>query len=321
MKTKNATTRSQGPEYGQKGAEPKLGSLSFRRKNRSLVTFGSWWWAAPALTAVFFVHYVATVYGASYSFTDFTGLGEANWVGFDNYVQLTQDPAVLGSIGNTFFLALLYFAAVTVIGLLLALALNRSLKTRYLLRVILFLPVVLSSLAVSYIFKFIFEADGALNRILIFFGLPGDTLWLADPKTAIWTILVVMIWQNIGISMVILLAGLATVPAELEEAAAIDGASIFDRFWHITFPLIQPAIAISTTLALISGLRVFDQVVAMTGGGPYGATETLSTVIYKYTFEYSNYGYGAALAVVFTLVLAAAAGIQLYITRDRSAKN
>lgn len=310
--------KSRKDGVGKKGAGRKSGPLSQKRKQ--LVVFGSWWWTLPALTAVFLVHYVATGYGMGYAFTDYTGLGEANWIGIENFIQLTGDPEVLGTIGNTFFLAIAYFIIVNLIGLLLALALNRTLKSRYILRTVLFLPVVLSSLAVSYIFKFIFEPTGALNKVLSVFGFPSDTAWLADPATAIYCILLVMIWQHIGIPMVIFLAGLATVPQELEEAAAIDGATTFGRFWHISLPILQPAIAISTTLALVSGLRVFDQVVAMTGGGPYGATDTLSTVIYRYTFEYSNYGYGSAIATVFTVVLAATAGLQLFITRDRAGK-
>ncbi|MEY4434555.1 MAG: hypothetical protein RIR16_595 [Actinomycetota bacterium] len=291
-----------------------------KNTGKKLVQFGSWWWALPGLAVVLAVHYIATGYGAAYAFTNFTGLGDFQWIGLDNFARLTQDPEVLGSISNTFVLGILYFLVVNILGLGFALALNRTLKTRYLLRVVLFLPVVLSSLAVSYIWKFIFEPTGPLNNILASLGLPGDTLWLADSKTALWTVLTVMIWQHIGIPMVIFLAGLALVPQELEEAAAIDGASAFSRFRLITLPLIQPAIAISTTLSLVSGLRVFDQVRALTGGGPYGASETLSSVVYKYTFEYSDYGYGASLATVFAIVLAAAAAIQLFITRDRSAK-
>lgn len=318
--TPSNSTASSNEVTGGHSSSKRPGRKPGFSSKKKLVQFGSWWWTLPGLATVLAVHYIATGYGAAYAFTDFTGLGEYNWIGFDNFVRLTQDPEVLGSISNTFVLGICFFLIVNVLGLGFALALNRTLKTRYLLRVILFLPVVLSSLAVSYIWKFIFEPTGPLNKIMESVGLPGDTLWLADGKTALWTILVVMVWQNIGIPMVIFLAGLALVPQELEEAAAIDGASVFQRFRQITLPLIQPAIAISTTLSLVSGLRVFDQVRALTGGGPYGASETLSSVVYKYTFEYSDYGYGASLATVFAIVLAAAAAIQLFITRDRSGK-
>jgi raffinose/stachyose/melibiose transport system permease protein len=300
----------------KKGPGRKPGSSSKRKRT---VVFGSWIWAVPALTAVFFVHYVATYIGGTYAFTDFNGISDANWVGFANFARIGTDPQTMGAIGNTFFIAMIYFIGVNIIGLGLALALNRSLKSRYLLRVLMFLPVVLSSLAVSYIFKFIFDYEGPLNQFLMVFGMEPK-LWLADTSTAIWTIIIVAVWQNSGLGMVIYLAGLATVPQELEESAAIDGAGVFSRFWHITLPMIQPAIAITTTLSLLTGLRIFDQVVAMTGGGPFGATDTMSTVIYRITFEYSDFGYGTALATVFALVLAFAAVLQLYITKDRSGK-
>jgi len=294
----------------------KSGLLPFRKKT---VVFGSWIWAFPSLAAVAIIHYYATYVGGSYAFTDFNGISDANWVGLDNFIRIGTDPQTMGAIGNTFFIAVIYFIGVNIIGLGLALALNRGLKTRYFLRVLMFLPVVLSSLAVSYIFKFIFDFEGPLNKVLIALG-QEPKLWLGDTSTAIWTIIIVAVWQNAGLGMVIYLAGLATVPPELEESAAIDGAGVFQRFWHITLPMIQPAVAITTTLSLLTGLRIFDQVVAMTGGGPFGATDTMSTVIYRITFEYSDFGYGTALATVFAIVLAFAAALQLFITKDRSGK-
>lgn len=296
------------------------GRKSGLRPRRPLVRYGSWWWALPALLAVLGVHYVATTIGGSYAFTDFKGIGSFNWIGFDNFVKIIGDKKVFGSIGNTLFLAISFLVITNVVGLLFALALNRGIKSRYILRTLLFLPVVLSPLAVSYIFRFIFQVDGPLNSVLAAIGL-GDWQrpWLADPVWAIYTILAVMVWQNIGMAMIIYLAGLATVPIEIEEAAAIDGASTWQRFRHITLPMLQPAVAISTTLALTTGLRVFDQVQGMTKGGPFGATDTLSTVIYRETFANSNFGYGAALSLIFTIIVIAAAALQLFITRDRNA--
>ncbi|MBN9240201.1 MAG: sugar ABC transporter permease [Micrococcales bacterium 70-64] len=296
------------------------GRESGSRPRKPLVRYGSWWWAMPALLAVLSVHYVATSVGGAYAFTDFKGIGSFDWIGFDNFVKIVGDKKVFGSIGNTIFLAISFLVITNVVGLLFALALNRGIKSRYILRTLLFLPVVLSPLAVSYIFRFIFQVDGPLNSVLGAIGLESwQRPWLADPVWAIYTILAVMVWQNIGMAMIIYLAGLATVPIEIEEAAAIDGASAWQRFRHITLPLIQPAVAISTTLALTTGLRVFDQVQGMTRGGPFGATDTLSTVIYRETFANSHFGYGAALSLIFTVIVIAAAALQLFITRDRNA--
>lgn len=300
------------------GREP--GSLP--AKSKKVIHHGYWWWAMPAFAAIISVHYVATLIGAAYAFTDYSGIGEFNWIGFDNFAHILDDIDITTSIGNTFFLAIGSLIISNVIGLLLALALNRSLKTRYLLRTLLFLPVILSTIAVSYIFRFILALEGPANNLLAQLGLQElQKLWLADPTWSIWVVLLVVVWQNIGFAMVIYLAGLATVPQELEEAAAIDGAGTWKRFTKVTVPMIQPAIAISTTLALIQGMKIFDQVVAMTGGGPFGATETISTQIYHVTFEFMKYGYGASISMVFTVVILVLAMLQNFLTRDRSGVN
>lgn len=286
---------------------------------KKLVRHGYWWWALPALAAILAIHYIATGIGLMYSFTDYSGIGEFNWVGLDNYEKILGDTDVSSSILNTFILAIGSFVLSNVIGLLLALALNRGLKTRYLLRTLLFLPVILSTIAVSYIFRFIFYIEGPINSALAALGMPDlQKTWLADSTWSIWVILIVVVWQHIGFAMVIYLAGLATVPQELEEAAAIDGAGVWRRFRSITVPMIQPAIAVSTTLSIVQGMKIFDQVVAMTNGGPFGATETLSTIIYKKTFSFMQYGYGSAISLIFTIVILILALIQSYLTRDRS---
>ena len=293
------------------------GSTSRPRRSRPLITYGRWWWALPAIAMVVLVHYVATAGGAFYAFTNWTGIGDFDLVGLDNFRRIFSDPQRIGALKNTLFLAFGFLVLTNVVGLLLALALNRTLKTRYLLRVLFFMPVVLSPLAVSYIWKFIFDYRGPLNGVLGWFGMEPKT-WLADPDLALWAVLVVMAWQTTGMVMVIYLAGLATVPPEIEEAAALDGASTWQRFRHVTVPSIRPSIAIASTLMLIQGLRVFDQVMALTGGGPAGATETLATQVYKETFALSNFGFGAALALVLTVIMLVFSVLQQAATRDRS---
>jgi raffinose/stachyose/melibiose transport system permease protein len=215
-------------------------------------------------------------------------------------------------------LAFGFLVLTNVLGLLFALALNRGLKTRFVLRTLLFMPVVLAPIAVSYVWKFIFAFDGPLNQTLGAVGLKSwQHDWLADPTLALMSILLVMVWQNIGFTMVIYLAGLATVPVELEEAAALDGAGTFARFRRITIPMIQPSVAIATTLTLIQGLRIFDQVLALTGGGPAGATHTLATEVYQQTFVFNNFGFGAALALVLSVLILIFTVAQQYATRDR----
>ncbi|RWR19340.1 sugar ABC transporter permease [Microbacterium enclense] len=283
-----------------------------------LLKFGHWWWALPGIVFVIGIHYVATSVGGFFAFTNWTGIGAFELIGLDNFVRIFQDPTKLGALWNTLFLAFGSVILSNVLGLGFALGLNRGLKSRYILRTLFFMPVVLSPLATSYIWKFIFDYNGPLNLVLRGAGL-GDLAraWVADPTWAIWTVLVVLVWQNIGFAMVIYMAGLAAVPVEIEEAAAIDGASLWQRFWHVTLPSIRPAVAIATTLGLVNGLRVFDQIMALTGGGPAAATETLATQVYKQSFALGNFGYGAALALLLTLIILAFAVVQQRVSNGR----
>jgi raffinose/stachyose/melibiose transport system permease protein len=180
------------------------------------------------------------------------------------------------------------------------------------------MPVVIAPIAVSFVWKFIFAYEGPLNQTLSAVGLKSlQRDWLASPHLALAAVLVVMVWQAIGFTMVIYLAGLATVPVELEEAAALDGAGHIRRFFAVTVPMIQPSIAIATTLSLIQGLRVFDQVLALTGGGPAGATQTLATEVYQQTFVFGSFGFGAALALMLTLIILIFTIVMQRMTRDR----
>lgn len=291
-----------------------------RRNRKPLISYGHWWWALPAVVMVVGVHYVANLTGGFFAFTDWTGLGAWDFIGFDNFVRIFQDPQLIGAVWNTLFLAFGSVILTNVLGLLYALAINRMLKTRYILRTLLFMPVVLSPLAVAYVWKFIFQFNGPLNGFLAFLGLEDlQKVWLADPTWSIWAILVTVVWQQTGFVMVIYLAGLASVPVEIEEAAALDGAGLWGRFWHVVLPAIRPSVAIATTLGIIQGLRIFDQIMALTGGGPAGATETLATEVYKQAFSLGQFGFGSALALVLTVIILVFAIMQQYITRDRDA--
>jgi raffinose/stachyose/melibiose transport system permease protein len=288
------------------------------RRRPGLLVLGHWWWALPGIVLVLAIHYAATVAGGVFAFTDWSGIGRFDWIGLENFQRILADGSNIGALANTLFLAFAAVVLSNVLGLALALGTNRLVKSRLALRVLFFMPVVLSPLAVAYIWKFIFDFNGPLNSALIAVGLDDWARpWLADPALAIWAILVVLVWQNTGFCLVIYLAGLAAVPFEVEEAATVDGANVWQRFWHVTAPALRPAIAISTTLGIINGLRVFDQVMALTGGGPAGSTETLATLVYKEAFALGNFGYGAALALLLTLLILAFAILQQRATRSR----
>jgi raffinose/stachyose/melibiose transport system permease protein len=312
--TQDSTRTITVPPEARKTPPPR------RPGRRPLISFGHWWWALPAVAMVVGVHYLATLTGGFFAFTDWTGLGDWDFIGFGNFERIFRNPLLLGAVWNTLFLAFGSVILTNVFGLLFAIAINRMLKTRYILRTLLFMPVVLSPLAVAYVWKFIFDFNGPLNGFLGVIGLEGlQKVWLADPTWSIWAILITVVWQQTGFVMVIYLAGLASVPVEVEEAAAIDGAGVWGRFRHVVVPAIRPSIAIATTLGIIQGLRIFDQILALTGGGPAGATETLATQVYKQAFALGQFGFGSALALVLTVIILVFAILQQRVTRDRDA--
>jgi raffinose/stachyose/melibiose transport system permease protein len=200
------------------------------------------------------------------------------------------------------------------IGLLIALGVNSRIASRNVLRVLIFAPVVITSIAVGFLWKNLLAPEGAINQGLELIGLGAlRQNWLGDPAVAIWAIMIVMIWQGVGYSMVIFLAGLQGIPDEVLEATAIDGAGALSRFWYVVRPMLAPAITINLMLSLIGGLKVFDQVWVMTQGGPGGTTNTMSTLIYTNAFQLGRFGYGAALAAVLTVFVALASAIQYWL--------
>lgn len=275
-------------------------------------------WLIPGLLLLLGAHYAAVLAGGWYAFTDWNGLSTPNFVGLRNFQQIFNDPAAKLAFVNTIVLAVVFVIAVNAIGLLLALALHRAVKTRNLLRSAFFAPVALSPLAVSYIWQFIFAYEGPLNLALRSFGLaPLQRAWVADPAAALWTIFMVLVWQFSGLMMVFYLAGLYSIPDDVDEAAAVDGAGPVSLTWHVTLPLLAPALTVAMTFSAILGLRVFDQVVALTNGGPAGVTETLATQVYKQTWTLGRFGYGAAFALLLSLFVAIVALGQLTILRNR----
>jgi raffinose/stachyose/melibiose transport system permease protein len=311
--SESLTTRKAPPQAASQGR--------FRRRSKARhgVRQVPWILVVPAVVAVLLLRYGSTVLGGLYAFTDWNGLGlYPPWIGFDNFREMFKDEATSGALWHTLQLATMFVIIVNFTGLGLALGLRRAVKTRNLLRAVFFLPVVLSELATTYIWQYIFLYDGPLNMFLGFIGLDEwKRAWTADPTWALYTILFVLIWQLSGLTMIIYLAGLQSIPEELEQAAAVDGASGWMRFRRITLPLLAPAITIAVTLTMIFGLRVFDQVIALTGGGPVTSTETLATQVYKQTFVFTRFGYGAAVALFLTVLVAAITLVQAAALRSR----
>jgi raffinose/stachyose/melibiose transport system permease protein len=274
-----------------------------------------WLLAVPGIAALVLFHFLPIAVGGSYAFTDRT-LTHTNWVGLGNFREIADSGTARGALWHTLELAACFVVLVNAIGLTLALALNRAIKTRHFLRAAFFAPVALSPLAISLIWRWIFQYDGALNTLLGNLGLGSwRHTWLADPSTALWSVLVVLVWQFSGLAMVLYLAGLQAISDDVYEATLVDGASTWLSLRSVVLPLLAPAVTVSVTLTTIIGLRVFDQVYALTGGGPVDATETLATQVYKQTFTLGRFGYGASLALILTVLITAVALAQLALLR------
>lgn len=301
------------PEQG------RTSSPSSRKPGRNTQSGPPLWWALPGAVITFAVHFLAVAVGAIYAFTDWNGTSlKADWIGMANFQEILATPSARGALANTLVFAVLTVVLSNLIGLGLAMGLHRTLRSRNFLRAVFFAPVVLSPLAVSYIWQYIFDASGPLNNLLTALGLGAWAIpWLADPISARLAILVVMVWQYSGLAMAFYIAGLQSISEEIEEAAAVDGATAIQRFRHIILPLLAPSLTVSVTLITVWSLRVFDQVLALTGGGPAEATETLATQVYKQTFVSGRFGFGAALALILTLLVAVVSVIQLLVLRAR----
>jgi multiple sugar transport system permease protein len=263
----------------------------------------------PSLAGMSLFYILPVVSSFVLSFSKWDLLTPIQWIGIGNYVAAVQDPTVQQALRNTLLFILGYLPSVVAIGLGLALLLNRKLPGRTVFRAIYFVPVVTSWVAVSLVWKWLLNPQyGLINFGLSLIGIKGPG-WLFDPNWAMAGIVLTTVWKDIGFVTVIYLAGLQEIPENLSEASEIDGASAWQRFWTITWPMLAPTTFFVTTISLISSFQVFDQVFVMTGGGPVGATTTMVQLIYKNAFAYSQMGYASAIswilfALIFTITLA-----------------
>jgi len=242
-------------------------------------------------------------------------ISSMKWVGFDNYRHLASDPKTADAFKHTLFYVIGYLPLVYAGGLALALALNRRMRGRSFFRAMYFLPVVTSWVVVALVWKWLLNPkNGLVNDVLGAFGLPQPGWW-TDPNWALPSVILASAWKDLGFVMVILLAGLQAIPADLQEAALMDGATGFQRFWRITLPLLSPSTFFVVVISLINGFQVFDQVFVMTGGGPSGSSQVVVGQIYDLTFRYGRAGEASALSwLLFALILAITA-VQIRLQR------
>jgi len=243
------------------------------------------------------------------------------FIGLANYVEAIQDDLTLKSLRNTLIYTIGAVPVSMVLSLSLALIMNQDkLPLRTLFRTVYFIPVITSWVAVSFVWIWMFEPRwGLVNAFLRWFGITGIK-WLASPVWAMPAIMIVAIWKGLGYNMVIFLAGLQGIPREMYEAAQIDGANDWQRFWSITLPLLNPTIVFITVTAVIGSLQVFTPAVVMTtvqgeAGGPINSTRVMVYHIYATAFRYTRLGYGAALAFLLFALIMVVTLIQLRVTQ------
>ncbi|MFI0350181.1 carbohydrate ABC transporter permease [Actinomadura sp. 9N407] len=282
------------------------------------------WFVLPALGLYVFVVLLPSAQGATFAFTDWDGLNPVkHFVGLANFRELWADPAARGALRQTLIIAVTITIVQNALGLALAMGVHSRIKSRFVLRVMLFAPAVLTPVVTAALWKYMLAPEGAVNSLLGAVGLTSwQQNWLGEPGLALGSVIGVIVWQFSGYSMVIFLAGLQGIPTEVYEAAAVDGAGAWQRFRSIVLPLLAPAMTINLMLSIIGGLKLFDQVWVMTGGGPGDSTETLSTLIYKNAFQFNEYGYSVAMAIVLTVFVALISSGQYGLLRrqERSAR-
>jgi multiple sugar transport system permease protein/raffinose/stachyose/melibiose transport system permease protein len=255
-----------------------------------------------------------------YSLTSWDGLSpQMKFIGLDNFAMMFQDPRFFNALKNTLLLTAVVTVAENLLALLLAVLVDRVKYFKSLLRSAFYIPVLLSGIIVGFIWTIMYNYNfGVINSLLAAWHLEFLKVdWLGRPESALFSIMLTLTWQWAGYYMVIYLAALQGVPQELTEAARIDGANRFQQFWRITYPMLAGAVTINLTLALIQGLKVFDQIAVMTDGGPGFASETLTYIIYKVAFADFKQGYGTAIAIVLFVLILILATIQINILRQR----
>ncbi|MDF1478601.1 sugar ABC transporter permease [Leifsonia sp. H3M29-4] len=280
-------------------------------------------YAIPALAFYLFAVLVPTTQGATYAFTDWNGLSKSfSFVGFENIVDVLSDPTSFKALTNTLVIAVVFTVVQNIIGLALALGVNSKIKSRNVLKVLIFAPAVMTPVVIGYLWQYMLAPEGPVNNALDGLGLGNlKQVWLGEPNLALGSIIFVLIWQFSGYSMVIFLAGLQGVPEELIEASAVDGAGPFRRFWSIVLPLLAPAVTINVMLSMIGALKIFDQVWILTGGGPGGTTHTLSTLMFREAFTYGDFGKSIALGLVLLIIVAAISLVQYRALITREGRN
>ncbi|MED4455840.1 sugar ABC transporter permease [Metabacillus fastidiosus] len=308
------------------------GTLSiFRLKQKRKIKAGkslkneAWYWIFLLPTLILFVMFqgwpiVASLY---YATLDWSGLtADSKFIGMENFISVAKDPYFWNAFKNSFKFMLGTVPFHLFLALVLAVILHRpGLKAANIFRTFIFLPVVTTTSIVGIIMVFIWGSDGAVNEALYRFGLLEQPInWLGDANWSMFTVILISVWKNLGVNLVYWLAGLQSIPKDLYEAAEVDGATGIKKFFYITVPLLIPIGTVILLLNVVNSLKAFDLIKTMTNGGPFFATDVVSTYIYRYAFTSEmglpQLGYASAAGLFFAAAICLIALIQ-YIVQKR----
>lgn len=258
------------------------------------------------LYSIFFLY--PTVSALFYSFTDWDGFSDAfAFIGFDNFERaFTGDSIFRKTIGNNLKFMLVVVVFQTIVALAFAMILIKNTKTTVFLRALYFFPTILSSVSVAFIWAFVYDPSlGILNQLLEGIGLGFIAQnWLGNANIAIYSLAITQVWFHAGQMLIVFVAGLQAIPQEMYEVAKIEGASKWQTFRSVTWPLLAPSATIVVAYTTIQSFKAFDLVFAMTGGGPNNSTEIIATYIYDIAFRNYQFGYASAISVIFMIIIA-----------------
>ncbi|MBR7797674.1 ABC transporter permease subunit [Agaribacter marinus] len=274
----------------------------------------------PALLLYSFFVIIPIFWSSYYGFFEWSGLGDATYIGLQNYIDVMQSPVFWRSLKNNLIIVAASVFGQVPIALALALMLRKSNWFQIFVRSAVFLPMVISTVVVGLIWGYIYDPEiGVINTVLRAVGLESWTkAWLADPSVNMYAVAVPIIWNYIGPYLIIFIAAIQNIPSEMEEAAMIDGASGWKKLIYIILPNMWTTIKVAVVLCISGSLKAFDQVFVMTGGGPAESTEILATYMYNNTFLVYRYGYGSAVSTMIILLSLILIGISQVLMKRKN---
>ncbi len=279
-----------------------------------------WLFAVPALVVIAAVIVFPWLFTLYMSMNEWKIGGGVAFIGWQNYTRLLADDRFIESVGRTFIFTVLAVVLPIVFGVAAALVFHREFPWRGVLRTVFVMPMMATPVAVALVWTMMFHPQlGVLNYLLSLVGLP-PSLWVYSPDTVIPTLVLVEVWHWTPLVMLIVLGGLAALPQDPYDSAVIDGASNWQMFRYITFPLLLPYIMIALVIRMIDALKVFDTIFVITQGGPGTASETLNIFLYLQAFQFYNLGYASAVVVIFFVIIVAMSLLLLYV-RQRTKWN